>query len=70
MRINTELLRYAMRERGITARMMCTELGICRKAFWSKCKGRTEFKYSEIVKIADMLGKEYGMAIFFAGEVS
>lgn len=70
MKINSELLRDAMREQGITVQKMCAEIGISRKAFWSKCKGRTEFRYSEIVKIVDMLGKDKGTAIFFAREVS
>lgn len=63
--MNSELLRAVMREKGFTVNRMCAELGISRKAFWSKCKGRTEFKHSEIEKIIDLLGTKNGTAIFF-----
>lgn len=66
--MNAELLRTVMREKGITVIRMCKELGISRKAFWSKCKGLTEFKQSEIVKIVEILGTEIGNAIFFPAE--
>ena len=63
--MNAELLRKIMRDKGITVNRMCEAIGIGRKAFWSKCKGKTEFKQSEIVKIIDLVGTENGNAIFF-----
>ena len=65
IRMNAELLREVMREKGISIKTMCEELGISRKTFWKRCTGKTEFKQSEIVKIIDLVGKEYGVAIFF-----
>lgn len=67
--MNPELLRQAMSEKGITVVQMCREIGISRKAFWSKCKGKSEFKQSEIAKIIDILGTKYGNAIFFPKSV-
>ena len=67
--MNPELLRQAMSEKGITVVQMCREIGISRKAFWSKCKGKTEFKQSEIAKIIELLGTKYATAIFFPKSV-
>lgn len=67
--MNSELLREAMREKNISVVRMCNEIGISRKAFWSKCKGKTEFKQSEIAKIIELLGEKYGTAIFFPPSV-
>ena len=63
--MDAEKLREVMREKNITVTQMCRELGISRKAFWTKCKGKTEFKQSEIAKVIDLLGAKYGTAIFF-----
>ncbi len=68
--MNSELLREAMREKHISVIRMCKEIGISRKAFWSKCKGKTEFKQSEIAKVIELLGDEYGTAIFFPASVA
>jgi predicted transcriptional regulator len=68
--VNSELLREAMSEKNITVVQMCHELGISRKAFWSKCKGITEFKQSEIAKIIELLGPDRGTAIFFPESVA
>ena len=63
--MNSEMLREAMREKGITVTQMCRDIGISRKAFWSKCNGKSEFKQSEIAKIIELLGTRYATAIFF-----
>lgn len=68
--MNSELLREAMRAESITIVQMCREIGISRKSFWSKCKGKTEFRQSEIAKIIELLGKKNGIAIFFPPSVS
>lgn len=67
--MNAVKLRATMREKGITVTQMCHEIGISRKAFWSKCTGKTEFKQSEIAKVIDLLGPECGTAIFFPESV-
>ena len=68
--MNTEKLREVMREKGITVVRMCREIGISRKAFWSKCNGKSEFTQSEIMKIVDLIGKREGMNIFFPPSVA
>ena len=68
--MDAEKLRELMREKGITVTKMCEMIGISRKAFWSKCTGKTEFKQSEIVKIIELLGEQYGTDIFFPAKVS
>lgn len=68
--MNSKKLREVMREKGISVVQMCRELNISRKAFWSKCTGKTEFKQSEIAKIIDLLGSEYGTIIFFPASVA
>lgn len=68
--MDAEKLREAMREKGITVTRMCKEIGISRKAFWSKCKGLTEFKQSEIAKIIELIGTKYATAIFFPKSVA
>lgn len=67
--MNAEKLRAAMKEKGITIVQMCAIIGISRKAFWSKCTGKTEFKQSEIVKIVEALGLKDGTDIFFSKSV-
>ena len=67
--MDAEKLREAMRERNITVVRMCRELGISRKAFWSKCNGKSEFKQSEIVKVCELLGMKDGTVIFFPKSV-
>lgn len=67
--MDAEKLREAMREKNITVVRMCKEIGISRKAFWSKCKGYTEFKQSEIAKIIELIGQKHATAIFFPTSV-
>lgn len=67
--MNAVKLREAMHNRGITVLEMCQQLGISRKAFWSKCVGKSEFKQSEIVKICELLGMSDGTEIFFPQSV-
>ena len=66
--MNADKLREAMQEKGISVKRMCQEIGISRKAFWSKCEGKSEFKLCEIIKIVDLLGTDRGIEIFFPSE--
>lgn len=63
--MNAEKLREVMRSKGITVVRMCREIGVSRKAFWSKCNGKSEFTQSEIAKVAELIGKREAMNIFF-----
>ena len=67
--MNAEKLREVMRDKGITVVKMCREIGISRKAFWSKCNGKSEFTQSEIATIVELIGKREGMNIFFPTSV-
>ena len=66
--MNAEKLREVMQEKGISVKRMCQEIGISRKAFWSKCEGRSEFKLNEILAIVDLLGMDDAIEIFFPSE--
>ena len=54
----------------MTDKMMYTQLGISRSAFYRKCRGITEFTQSEIQRIVDYLQLESPMGIFFDEKVS
>lgn len=68
--MNYERLKLAMDKKGVTDKMMYTQLGISRSAFYRKCRGITEFTQSEIQKIVDYLQLESPMGIFFDEKVS
>lgn len=63
--MNYERLKLAMDKKGVTDKMMYTQLGISRSAFYRKCRGITEFTQSEIQRIVDYLQLESPMGIFF-----
>ena len=68
--MTSERLKLAMDKKGVTDKMMYTQLGISRSAFYRKCRGITEFTQSEIQRIVDYLQLESPMGIFFDEKVS
>lgn len=50
--MNGAEMRAVMARTGVTNRAMSKELGISEQAFYNKLRGKTEFKNSEIKKIA------------------
>lgn len=68
--MNYERLKLAMDKKGVTDKMMYTQLGISRSAFYRKCRGITEFTQSEIQRIVDYLQLESPMGIFFDEKAS
>ena len=68
--MNYDRLKMAMSEKGVTDKMLYTEIGISRSAFYRKCRGITEFTQSEIQKIVEYLQLESPMGIFFDEKVS
>ena len=64
------LLEYKMKNAGISVNEMCKRLSLSRSAFYRKCNQITEFTHSEIQIIADCLGWDAAMEIFFKKEVS
>ena len=63
--MNYERLKEAMRQKGVTDKMLYTALGISRSAFYRKSRGITEFTQSEIQKIVDYLQLRSPVGIFF-----
>lgn len=68
--MNTALLEYEMKVRGIKKDELCEKLGISKSAFYRKLNGTSEFTRSEIQNIVDSLGLESPVPIFFDDEVS
>lgn len=65
--MNTPLLEYYMKTKGITNNEMANILGINPTTFWKKRTGRVEFKQSEIEKMIRRLEIKDPTAVFFAG---
>lgn len=68
--MDTALLEYKMKVKGINKSTMCKMLGISTSAFYRKCRGKSEFTQSEIQKIIDILDLKSPVEIFFTNEVS
>lgn len=54
--MNIPELRASIARIGISNRRLSKTLGISEQAFYNKIQGNTEFKGSEIKKMADILG--------------
>lgn len=52
---NTEELQKCISVSGISITFLAKQLGISREGFYNKLNGITEFKASEIAKIAQLL---------------
>ena len=68
--MNTALLEYEMKRKGVSAAKLSEILGIDRSTFSKKCNGHSEFKQSEIQTIIRYLEIVDPTPIFFAEEVS
>ena len=51
-----ELIDVYLKETGETKVSLASKLGIAQNTFYSKINGDTEFKWSEIDKLAEILG--------------
>lgn len=69
--IDVEKLALARKKSGIKSSKFCEELGISRQAFSNKCKGKTQFRMSEVYVMGDLmrLTDEEKDAIFFPNDV-
>ena len=54
--MNSEELRVAITRANVSLRELADKLGVSEQAFYNKLNGRTEFKNSEILKLAKILG--------------
>lgn len=68
--MNTALLEYKMKQRGVNAMQLSEILGIDRSTFSKKCNGKSEFKQSEIQAIIKYLDIDDPTPIFFDDKVS
>ncbi len=69
--MNTPELRAAVARSGKTNRELAKSLGLSETAFYNKVGGQTQFKNSEIKKLAELLGLslEAVNVIFFDGKL-
>lgn len=52
---NTEMLKEAIGDSGISIKAIANKIGISREGLYKKLNNQTEFKASEIMAIADIL---------------
>lgn len=67
---NTELLKEAIENSGMSITFIANKIGISREGFYKKMNNLTEFKASEIMALTEILGlsKEERDRIFFDGK--
>lgn len=65
--VDTELLNEAIKRSGLKSGFIAETLGISRQAFNNKCKGKTQFRKSEVYVMCDLLklSTEESKQIFF-----
>jgi len=71
IKLNSDLLEEAIKQKGIKKNMLAAKMGISREALYNKISGKTEFLASEIhaiTKYLDLSKKERD-EIFFTSKV-
>ena len=68
--MDKELFDKAVDDSGLSINQICEQLGMSRSAFFRKRKGETEFTWSEIEKLIDILGLKSPVPVFFKEKVS
>lgn len=68
--MDKELFDKAIDNSGLSINQICEQLGMSRSAFFRKRKGETEFTWSEIEKLIDILGLKSPVPVFFKEKVS
>ena len=65
--IDVEKLAEVRKKAAIKTSRFCHEMGVSRQSFYNKCKGKTQFRMSEVFVMATLLGlsDEDKNAIFF-----
>lgn len=65
--MNNELLKAAIKERGVAYQFLAEKIGITPQAFSQKIRGKSEFRLREAETLSEVLRLEPGeiMAIFF-----
>ena len=67
--VDTNKLEYYIKEAGHTNKECAQRLGISLQAFLNKAQNKSEFKYSEIKKLAEFINLDINDKVFFANEV-
>lgn len=68
--MDIELFEKAVGDSGLSINQICAELGMSRSAFFRKRKGESEFTWSEIEKLVNILGLKSPVPVFFKEKVS
>ena len=70
--MNSPEFRTAIARAGISNRDIAAKIGLSEQAFYNKLSGKTEFKNSEIQKLATILSLSMNSVnvIFFDGKVN
>ncbi|MBR3610027.1 MAG: helix-turn-helix transcriptional regulator [Oscillospiraceae bacterium] len=68
--MDKELFDKAVDESGLSITQICKKLGMSRSAFFRKRTGESEFTWSEIEKLVDILGLKSPVPVFFKEKVS
>lgn len=64
--LNSNLLRAAMAEKGISQAQLARAIGISENSMSRKLNGKREFRLSEVAAITEVLGLQAPQLIFFA----
>lgn len=68
--MDVDLLKYKIKKSGLSIDEFCKKVGITKQMFYGRCRGRMEFRLSEIKKIMEVLDLDSPMPIFFAEKVA
>lgn len=68
--MNSALLEYEMKIKGINKEELAAKLGMSRSALYRKMNGTSEFTLTEVQRIVEILELESPVPIFFTNEVS
>jgi hypothetical protein len=55
---------------GLKSSYLAKKLGISKPAFWRRVIGQVEFKYSEMILLASLMGVDDPKVVFFSKKVS
>lgn len=68
--MDRELFDKAIDNSGLSINQICAALGVSRSAFFRKRTGESEFTWSEIDKLVNILGLQSPVPVFFKEKVS
>lgn len=63
--MDKELFEKAIDDSGLSINQICEQAGMSRSAFFRKRTGESEFTWSEIEKLVDILGLKSPVPVFF-----